>query len=189
MNLLVQNFLKRYHVKLFTTSSERKASIVERFNCTIKGIMFRLFTKNNKRRYIHMLNDIVNKCNNLYHRGIKMKQIGVNKDNELLVWINLYENKLKNSQTGPRRNTFFIGDLVQVCIEWGPLKKGYLEGWGEVLLPHSLQITRSSCRRYKRNILCNFRRTSEGYWTWKLQYWKGSSEKKKKIVLEISFIL
>ena len=68
MNLPVQNVLKKHHIKFFTTFSERKASIVERFNRTIKGIMFRLFTKNNNRRYNHMLNDIVNKYNNSYHR-------------------------------------------------------------------------------------------------------------------------
>ena len=68
MNLPVQNFLRKHQIKFFTTFSERKASIVERFNRTIEGIIFRLFTKNNNRRYIHMLNDIDNKYNNSYHR-------------------------------------------------------------------------------------------------------------------------
>ena len=80
-----------------------------------------------------MLNDIVNKYNNSYHRSIEMKPIEVNKDNKLLVWINLYENKVKNSQVGRRRNKFFIGELVRISIERGPFKKGYLEGWSEEL--------------------------------------------------------
>ena len=64
MNLPVQNFLKKCHIKFFTTFLEHKASIDERLNRTIKGITFRLFTKNNNRRYTHMLNDIVNNYNN-----------------------------------------------------------------------------------------------------------------------------
>ena len=70
MNLPLQNFLKKHYIKFFTTFSEHKAGIVERFNRTIKGIMFRLFTKNNNRRYIHMLNDIVNRYNSSYHRRV-----------------------------------------------------------------------------------------------------------------------
>ena len=67
MNLPVQNFLKKCHIKFFRTFLEHKASIDERLIIqvrTIKGIMFRLFTKNNNRRYTHMLNDIVNNYNN-----------------------------------------------------------------------------------------------------------------------------
>ena len=56
MNLPLQNFLKKHYIKFFTTFSERKAGIVERFNRTIKGIMFRL--------------DIVNRYNSSYHRRV-----------------------------------------------------------------------------------------------------------------------
>ena len=80
-----------------------------------------------------MLNDIVNKYNSSYHRSIKMKPIEVNKDNEPLVWINLYDNKVKNSQAGQWRNKFFIGNLVQISVERGSFKKGCLEGWSEEL--------------------------------------------------------
>lgn len=91
MNLLVQNFLKKYPIEFFTTFSEQKASIAEHFNYTIKGIRFKLHTKSNNRRYIHQLNDIANRYNNSYHRSIKMKPIEINKESKPLVWIDLYE--------------------------------------------------------------------------------------------------
>ena len=62
-----------------------------------------------------------------------MKPIETNKDNKPLVWINLYENEVKNSQAGPRRNKFFVGDLARISIEPGSFKKDYLEGWSEKL--------------------------------------------------------
>ena len=120
-----------YKIKFFTTFSERKASIVERFNRTIKGIMFRLFTKNNNRKYISFLNKIAHRYNNSYHRNIKMKPIEVSEENGHQAWINLYENKLKNPQTVSQRSWFSAGDLVHINIEQGPFKKGYLEGWSE----------------------------------------------------------
>ena len=95
--------------------------------------MFRLFTRNNNRRYIDFPNEIAHRYNNSYHRSIKMKPIEVSKENEPQVWINLYENKLKNPQMASQRNRFSAGDLVRIRIERGPFKKGYLEGWSEEL--------------------------------------------------------
>ena len=85
-NVLMKTYLANNNIKLFATHSERKAQIAERLNRTIKGIMFRYFTKKNTRRYIDILQD-----NASYHRSIKMALKDVNKDKETQVWINLYE--------------------------------------------------------------------------------------------------
>ena len=57
-----------------------------------------------------------------------MKSIEVSKKSEPEIWINLFENKLKNPQTISQRSRFSTGDLVRISIEQGPSKKGYLEG-------------------------------------------------------------
>ena len=90
--------------------------------------MFRLFTRNNNRKYIHFFHEIASRYNQSYHRSIKMKSIEVSKKNEPEIWINLFENKLKNPQTVSQRSRFSTGDLVRISIEQGPSKKGYLEG-------------------------------------------------------------
>ena len=95
--------------------------------------MFRLFTRNNNRRYINFLNEITHRYNNSYQRSVKMKPIEVTKENEPQVWINLYENKLKYPQTASQRSRFSAGYLVRISIERAPFKKGYLEGWSEEL--------------------------------------------------------
>ena len=96
LNSLVKNMLKEKNIKLFTTNSERKASVVERLNRTIKSIMFKYFTKNSTRKYIDVLSDLVRRYNYSYHRSIKMRPIDVNKGNVPHVWINLYESKHRN---------------------------------------------------------------------------------------------
>lgn len=78
-------------IKLFTTNSERKASVVERLNHTLKGLMFKYFTKYNTRKYIDILNELVSSYNNSYHSSIKMKPIEVTSANSPQVWLNLYE--------------------------------------------------------------------------------------------------
>ena len=124
----MKTFLEENNIKLFATHSERKAQIVERLNRTIKGIMFRYFTKKNTRRYIDVLQNIVWKYNASYHRSIKMSPIDVKKENEVQVWINLYEKKLSHKRKQPK---FKVGDFVRLSIEKAPFMKRYLEIWTE----------------------------------------------------------
>ena len=131
LNFHIQNLFKSYNIKFFTTHSERKASVVERLNRTIKSLMFKIFTKNNNRRYIDDLDTIINRYNNSYHRSIKMKPIEVTKENEPLVWMNIYEGKLFPRKTSKDKDPILIGDLVRISIERGPFRKSYLEGWSE----------------------------------------------------------
>ena len=70
-------------LRFFTKLLEQKTSIGERFHHTIKGIMFELFTRNNKRKYINFLNEIGQNYNNSFHENIEMNPIESNKENEL----------------------------------------------------------------------------------------------------------
>ena len=128
LNRLVEELLKRHGIKLYTTFSERKASVVERVNRTIKGIMFKYFTKENTRRYIDVLQNIAMRYNNSYHRSIKMKPIQVTKENSPRVWMNLYEKDWKNKKIKPK---FSVNDKVRVSSESMPFKKRYEEIWTE----------------------------------------------------------
>ena len=88
--------------------------------------MFRIFTRNNNRRYIHFINEITHSYNNSYHNNVKMKPIQVSKENEPQAWVNFYENKFKNPQMASQQSSFSTGDLVCISIERGPFKKRYL---------------------------------------------------------------
>jgi len=57
INKEVQKFLKSVGVDFFTTNSEMKASVVERFNRTLKERMWRYFTFKNTHKYIDILAD------------------------------------------------------------------------------------------------------------------------------------
>ena len=70
LNRNFQSLLKEKNVHFFTTNSELKASVVERFNRTLKTRMWKYFTSKNTRVYIDILQDIVQGYNNSYHRSI-----------------------------------------------------------------------------------------------------------------------
>ena len=70
LNRNFQSFLKENNIHFFTTNIELKASVVERFDRTLKTRMWKYFTSKNNRIYIDNLQDIVHGYNNSYHRSI-----------------------------------------------------------------------------------------------------------------------
>ena len=70
LNRNFQSFLKEKDIHFFSTNSELKASVVERFNRTLKTHMWKYFTAKNTLVYIDILQDIVHGYNNSYPRSI-----------------------------------------------------------------------------------------------------------------------
>ena len=71
--------------------------------------------------YIDKLDDIVNECNNTYHRTIKMKPVDV-KDNTYIDFEKEVNNKDPN---------FKIGDHVIISKYKNNFAKGYTPNWSE----------------------------------------------------------
>ena len=74
--------------------------------------------------YIEKLDDIVNECNNTYHRTIKMKPVDV-KDNTLFYF------EKKGNNKDPK---FKIGDPVRISKYKNVFAKGYTPNWYEEFL-------------------------------------------------------
>ncbi|CAB4000451.1 uncharacterized transposon-derived [Paramuricea clavata] len=55
MNRKFQAFLKKHNIRFFTTQNETKASIVDRFNRTLKTKMWKYFTAKNTLKYVDIL--------------------------------------------------------------------------------------------------------------------------------------
>ena len=123
-----QNLLKEKDIAFYTTHNETKASVVERFNRTMKTRMFRYFTDRNTRRYIDILDDLVLSYNRKKHRSIDMAPRDVTDETELKVWNTLYGNR-KKSRDDKKSLKFKVGDYVRISMLARPFKKGYLPGW------------------------------------------------------------
>ena len=71
-NQQLKKVMAANNVMLYSTENEENSSIVERWNRTIKNIMWKYFTANNTQKYIDVLPSMVDKYNNTYHRSIKL---------------------------------------------------------------------------------------------------------------------
>ena len=67
-----KDVLTANNVMLYSTENEEKSSVVERWNRTMKNIMWKYFTANNTQKYIDVLPSMVEKYNNTHHRTIKL---------------------------------------------------------------------------------------------------------------------
>ena len=78
-------------VELHSTENEEKSCVIKRFNRTIKEKMFKYFSANNTRKYVDVLDLLVDQYNNTIHSSIKMTpKEASRRENENNVWRNLY---------------------------------------------------------------------------------------------------
>ena len=117
------NLLKRLKIKYFSVYSDKKCAIVERFNRTLKTRMYRSFTSRGSKRWIDILQDLVDGYNDSIHRSIGFKPNDVNKRNEHLVRRILYPKIVKKKRyTKP---VFNVGDTVRIAKKRKTFQKGY----------------------------------------------------------------
>lgn len=126
----IKSYLGKHNIELYFTNSEMKASIVERFNRTIKDKMWRFFEFNKSFNYIDILDDLIESYNNTYHRSIKTSPNKVSKKNEEKIFFNLYGfSKDDDVEPGILNINLKIGDYVRVTKNKGIFGKGYENTW------------------------------------------------------------
>ena len=127
MNHSFQTFLKSHDVRHFVTYNETKAQVVERFNRTLKHLLWRLFTTSSSYHYLDTLDNLVNQnYNQSIHRSIKMKPADVTVFNAQDVWRTLY-----GKQASTIKYKFKVRDQVKISKYKRVFQKGYLPSWTE----------------------------------------------------------
>ena len=138
-NKIVQRYLKDMNIKYFTTHNQTKASVVERFNRTLKTKMWKYFTEFNTRSYIDVIEKLVYSYNHSWHRSIKMEPSSVNANNKNQVLENLYGD-LDSVKSKPAK--FNIGDTVRISKQKLHFEKGYKQNWSLELFKIDQVISR-----------------------------------------------
>ena len=120
-NVHVRELLKSHNVNYFSTKSDKKAAIVERFNWTLKTMMWKYFYSKGTYNWVDVLEKLTKNYNNTKHSSILMKPKDVNKTNENIVWVTLYGHVMGDLPL-PK---FRIRDAVRVSKYKSIFTKGY----------------------------------------------------------------
>ncbi|RLJ22609.1 hypothetical protein DJ031_00475 [bacterium endosymbiont of Escarpia laminata] len=126
-NRSVRDVLEKYGIQHFSTyNEETKASVVERFNRTLKTRMWRYLTHKETWRYIDILPDLVRTYNDTPHRSIEMAPSQVDDTNQEEVWQRLY-----GGHHGKGMPKYHVADRVRISKVKRRFDKGYMANWTE----------------------------------------------------------
>ena len=130
-NKSLERLLAKNNVKLYSTENEEKASVVERWNRTIKTKMWKYFTANNTKKYIDILDDLIDKYNSTKHRSIGCTPLVARQPAAYeQVFKNLYQKKNEERIEEPK---FQVGDQIRISKKKKTFEKGFTPNWTEEL--------------------------------------------------------
>jgi hypothetical protein len=133
-NKLFEAFLKSQDISMYSTYGEHKSVIVERFNRTLKGYIWKYFSTISNANWKDFLPQILHFYNNeKIHRSIKMTPFEASKpENREKVYNNLYYKKYqKMANTAPTKPKFKIGDIVRISRVKDTFEKGFIDNWSK----------------------------------------------------------
>ena len=120
-NTQFKKWLKDNNIEMYSTHNEGKYVVAEKFIRTLKSKIYKHMTANSENVYFNVLNDIVDKYNNKYHKTIKMKPIDVKSD-----YFAGY-----NEESTEKASKFKVGHHVRISKYKNIFAKGYAPNWSE----------------------------------------------------------
>ena len=115
----------KFHMIVYYTTGQKKNSMVERFNRTLKERIERYFTEHSTKNWIDILQNFSDNINKSINRTIGMRPIDVTLENAPLIREKLYPNKGKNVKC----DKILVGDRVRIVLPPQVFSKGYRQAW------------------------------------------------------------
>jgi hypothetical protein len=115
--------MKKYNINHYSMYTNIKASVVERFNKTLKEKMWKqFFSIQGIFKWIDILPKLVHSYNHTYHNTIKMKPVDINLKNQEIVYYDVFR---PNESLPIKPPKYRVGDHARVSKIKGTFEKGY----------------------------------------------------------------
>jgi hypothetical protein len=127
-NARVREFLREEGTRWFSSENEViKASLVERFNRTLRRKIHAYLTRTREGRYIDQLSAMVETYNRTPHSALKgLAPVEVDSTNAADLFVSMYE---PSSSLARKRPRLAPGDHVRTTKHRGAFERGYTEQW------------------------------------------------------------
>lgn len=143
-NRMVKAVLAKYGIKLYSSYSTLKASIIERFNRTLKTWMWKKFSLRGTYKWVDLLDSLLETYNNRVHRTIGVAPAKVSESNEKMIHERLLASnrKMVSKVRQRKKPKFKVGDKVRISKFKHEFEKGYTPNWtAEVFTVDGVQRT------------------------------------------------
>lgn len=125
-NFKLKALFNKHNIEMYSTFGDHKSAVIERFNRTLKERMWTKFTANNTRKWIKILQSLIDDYNDTKHRTIKMtpnKASNIKNEDDVLYNIeNVKPIKVSRAKLS-------IGDFVRIARIKGTFEKGAEPNW------------------------------------------------------------
>ena len=125
-NSNVQELLDNYGIHHYSIKTKMKASVVERFNRTLRSKLEKYFVKNKTKNWVDVLQQFIDNYNQSPHRSIGMAPSKVTDANSAKVFKHLFPDLQLESK--PRLS---VGYKVRILKEKTIFEKGYKQSWSD----------------------------------------------------------
>lgn len=133
-NMVVKKLLQDNGIKMYHSTSDLKAALVERFNRTIEEIIFKYMHSYQTFKYVDVLKDIIRGYNNTpipLLEGLTPVEAAKSENKvKVLTALNKDYMTFLEGKAG-KSKTFKIGDRVRIKKIPTPFDKGYMQSWGD----------------------------------------------------------
>jgi len=123
-----KSVMKRLGINLYSTYTHLKASVVERFNRTLKGWMWKEFGVQGNYKWLKLLPQLLDRYNSRVHRVIGMAPVDVTSVDEADLVAKLNRPVMKQ-----RKPRYSLGDVVRISKYKTLFAKGYTPSWSTEL--------------------------------------------------------
>ena len=125
-NAEFRQLLNKNGVNHYSTQSNLKASIIERFNRTLKSYMWKQFRLQGNYRWVDGLQTIIDRYNNKVHRSIGVKPSEVTKADEPTIMKRLFP---VTSRPVVNKPLYRVDEFVRVSKQKSVFAKSYTPNW------------------------------------------------------------
>ena len=128
-NMSFKKWLDENDIEMYSTHNEGKSVVAERFISTLNNKIYKHMAAVSKNLYLDVLDDIVDKNNNIYHNTIKMKPTDVKSSSYAEYNVDSKDAKFK------------ISNHVRISKYKNIFAKGYVPNCSEVFLIKKVKNT------------------------------------------------
>ncbi|MEW8544139.1 MAG: integrase core domain-containing protein [Candidatus Thiodiazotropha sp.] len=163
-NAKVKELFESYNIKHFFAHPPLKAQIVERFNKSLKQMIYKYLHNRSTYRYIDKLAELVHSYNHRPHRSLgALSPSQVTKDNEISLWNEMYINRpykkrrikddtvQKHNFTKLRpvsKFSFKVGDLCRVSFSRQAFERSFNQRFSEEVFRVRQRLMRANIPVY-----------------------------------------
>ena len=108
--------VKRLGFEIYSTNNESKAVVIERFNHTLKSMVFKLFTEKGSQNWLHLLPDVLRKYNNKVYSTIKTTPQKVSNNPQSIQCV-MYDSNFENEMHLKQKNKRSLNIKLVTVLE------------------------------------------------------------------------